>query len=553
MKLIIIAFLFFSWTSNASEDKKAHHFQETDSIKYFYKVANDPKTTTEHTKAYKFYNSLKQQNLKKGDTIQAVYNLRQIAIIENNWGDYYASESTVVEALKLMESVQVKDSVAIEIMIGLYNQIGRINHSLLRFSTALSYFKRGLDIATSQSHIDKIKNNMGLVLRDQENYLLAEAQFLEVYKSSLKFGDTLRMARALNNLAKVRAKLDRPSALNDLLEALNLRLKHGDIIGSYSSYKNLSIYFSDRNDQEEALRYANEALRVAKSINQSSYLEDALSLIIGLNEDSNVISYKQIKDSLVTAKQIQENKNALLKYNVTEEKKKAQESELNKVKADKEKLIFQGIAFIIVLLSVAIYFILRMKYKKEKIFQVHEAEARISKKVHDEVANDVYHVMTKLQDTNRTSNENLLDDLDDIYNKTRDISREHSIIDLSNDFKSQIEDLIMTFKSNSTNIITKNLSTINWDKLEKTQKISIYRVLQELLVNMKKHSEASSVMLSFYQKGKKLTIDYFDNGIGCELKKQNGLLNTENRIHSINGTIKFESILKKGFKAKIEI
>jgi signal transduction histidine kinase len=550
MKLFVITFLFFcGFNVNASGIDEVAFSQETDSLAYYYKIANNPKTSEEQPKAYKFYINLKQHNLKQGDTLQAVNNLRQIAIMQNNWGDYYSSEASVVEALKLMGSFKIKDSTALEIINGLYNQIGRINHALLKYDASLSYYDKALQIATSRNQIDVIKNNMGLVLRDQGKYLLAETEFLDVYKSSLKFGDTLRMARALNNLAKVRSKLNKPSALNDLLQALELRLKRRDVIGSYSSYKNLSIYYSDRNDNIEALRYANEALRVAKSINQSSYLEDALSLIIGLNKDANVISYKQIKDSLETAKQIQENKNALLKYNVTEEKKKAQESELEKERADKEKLLFQAIAFIIIILAIALYFILRIKYKKENIYQVYAAETRISKKVHDEVANDVYHVMTKLQDTNRTSNENLLDDLDDIYNKTRDISREHSIIDLSNDFKTQIEDLIMSFKSNSTNIITKNLSNINWDKLVKIQKISVYRVLQELLVNMKKHSEASTVMLSFYQKGKKLTINYSDNGVGCELKKQNGLMNTENRIHSINGT--FESILKKGFKVKI--
>ena len=78
-------------------------------------------------------------------------------------------------------------------------------------------------------------------------------------------------------------------------------------------------------------------------------------------------------------------------------------------------------------------------------------------------------------------------------------------------------------------------------------------MLQELLTNMKKHSNASIVVLSFEKSGKYLIINYKDNGIGTSLTKRNGLQNTENRIQSINGTITFESEINKGFKAIIMI
>ena len=59
--------------------------------------------------------------------------------------------------------------------------------------------------------------------------------------------------------------------------------------------------------------------------------------------------------------------------------------------------------------------------------------AKISKKVHDEVANDVYHVMTKLE-TNASVKEDVLEYLEGIYNRTRDISKENSTIDVDEDF-----------------------------------------------------------------------------------------------------------------------
>jgi len=79
--------------------------------------------------------------------------------------------------------------------------------------------------------------------------------------------------------------------------------------------------------------------------------------------------------------------------------------------------------------------------------------------------------------------------------------------------------------------------------------------LQELMVNMRKHSSCSLVVIGFetYQKG--IEINYSDNGIGCSelLKLKKGLQNAENRILSINGTITFETEKNKGFKAKVRI
>jgi signal transduction histidine kinase len=90
--------------------------------------------------------------------------------------------------------------------------------------------------------------------------------------------------------------------------------------------------------------------------------------------------------------------------------------------------------------------------------------------------------------------------------------------------------------------------------IESNTKITVYRVLQELLVNMKKHSQCSLVVLTFKKNENKLQIDYSDNGIGAtieELNLKNGLRNVENRIQAIKGTITFDSKSDKGFKVYI--
>ena len=90
-------------------------------------------------------------------------------------------------------------------------------------------------------------------------------------------------------------------------------------------------------------------------------------------------------------------------------------------------------------------------------------------------------------------------------------------------------------------------------ELAKEKQIVVYRALQELLVNMKKYSEATLVLIAFSVEKNKLSVAYQDNGKGVEnLSVKNGLQNMEIRIKSVGGFITFESKQEKGFQAKFQ-
>jgi hypothetical protein len=74
------------------------------------------------------------------------------------------------------------------------------------------------------------------------------------------------------------------------------------------------------------------------------------------------------------------------------------------------------------------------------------------------------------------------------------------------------------------------------------------------MVNMRKHSKASLVALTFKNDKNIFHIHYSDNGVGCDstaLKFKNGLQNVETRIKSLNGTLTFDTSINNGFKAII--
>lgn len=147
----------------------------------------------------------------------------------------------------------------------------------------------------------------------------------------------------------------------------------------------------------------------------------------------------------------------------------------------------------------------------------------------------------------------LLDDLESIYNRSRDISKEFNSLDAKLPFSEVLTDLIVSYQTSDLSIINRNISKHNWDVVSQDKKNALYRVLQELMTNMKKHSQATIVAIAVDQKGTKTELKYSDNGVGGHLKKQNGLQNVENRIFALNGTITFDSQPGKGFQVKIVV
>ena len=93
------------------------------------------------------------------------------------------------------------------------------------------------------------------------------------------------------------------------------------------------------------------------------------------------------------------------------------------------------------------------------------------------------------------------------------------------------------------------------------RELVVYRIVQELLNNIVKHSEASEINIEMHYLSEKLVITARDNGKGFDVKAVRlsannnglGLRNMTNRMNMIKGTIDIQSTLYSGTKAIIEI
>jgi signal transduction histidine kinase len=315
----------------------------------------------------------------------------------------------------------------------------------------------------------------------------------------------------------------------------------------------LAEYYQ-KEDINTAKNHALKAYEMARKTNNPDDKIEALQFLTKLSDGVEAKEYAirtfKLNDSIQTARQQAKNQFAKIKY----DSKQALE-ELEKQKQLKE---FSVIG-IILLFGIGTFTYYRIKKRNRKRVKetAYQTETRIAKKLHDELANDVHNTIAfaETQDLqNRLNKDTLLENLETIYNRTRNISNENKDIDTDEGYLEKLKAMLATYNSSDRNVIV-NVDTFNHLKTSKEVKIIIYRVLQELMVNLKKHSQCSLASISIKSNKKSLQINYSDNGIGTAnlLNLKNGLQNAENRILSINGTINFDTAPEKGFKVKIEI
>lgn len=541
MKTNLTSFLFFCLYLLFINNLNA---QVSDSLSYYSSLVYNPKEPDHLTKAYKFFTQKKLEYARTKKYKAEVYATQNLAVIQKKLGYYDESEKLNIESIQLIDLIKSekddpwvsssKASTLIELAI--------IYRDKKDYEEAIKIYDRALKLTNLPTAKSMIQNNKGVVYLYKNELYKALDQYQLAYETAKESKDVKQIARSLDNLSFIRSKLSLPHAEEGLLEALDMRIKINFSYGIGTSYGHLILHYELQQDTLKAISYSDKYLKLAKETGISEQIRNALKLKIEIGDDTTAEEYIAINDSINSANNLARNK---FNYYAYQYDKKEKDLKISNLRSERLLYLVIGSAFIFI----AVYVILKYKHKKDKLEEIYKTETRISRKIHDEVANDVYHVMTKLQNENK----DVLDDLEHIYNRTRDISKESSSIDLSMSYPELLNDLFLSYHNRQVAIITKDLYQINWDKISDLKKSTVYRVFQELLTNMKKHSNASIVVFNFSQGNKKISMRYKDNGIGSKIKKGNGLHNTENRIASINGTIIFDSEEGKGFKVIITI
>jgi signal transduction histidine kinase/Flp pilus assembly protein TadD len=509
--------------------------------------------------AFYYFNEVATQST---DSLEIASALNYMAIIQHNAGDYFGSIETLLAALGYLKEESEDKRPYYQ---AVYNLLGSNNLTLGNYVDAILYYQQTLELTTDPNFKNVARNNLAVAYQKQGDYAKAIELLTTIQNDTVS--NPANLARVQSNLARTRWLQNRDfNPLPDFWSALRIRTTEKDQWGLNASYSHLADYYSQRRT-DSALWYASNMYAVATSINSVDDQLEALQKIIPLAAPDKakryVTEYMRLSDSLQAARNSARNQFALIRYEA--EKSKAENFELLKANAEKELLLFRqqliGGSLVLALVGLVIFGINRQRKRKEQLqlqFEqsLREQQLKTSQKVHDVVANGLYRIMTTIEHKEELDKNELLDNIEELYEKSRDISYEApDEIPATESYHQSINDLLKGFASENTRVVIVGNEPDYWNNLHPAAKKNLAQVLQELMVNMRKHSKASLVLIKFGAENQALQITYTDDGIGLPeaAKFGNGLKNTENRIRELKGRISFGQHQPTGLKVEIHL
>lgn len=546
-------------TSNTPEIKNAKS-----EVEKTIEIANRFYDRKEFDSAFFYYNKLKFICNPVTDSENYITSLNRMAKIQQDHADYAGSENTIKETLPYLKYAKKQSQIWDAYSILSVNYL-----NIYDYKNAHLYNQKALRLPTDEWRKLTVKNNIAVILMEERKYYEALQILLSLITKKEVINDDSFQGKALDNIGYCYFKTnDSDEALYYFNKSLAVRQRKSQTYDLGKSYLHFAQFYEESNPAL-AKKYMLLSYEKFSRVNTIDERLSSLKLIIKNSSDQELkkysIVYVNLIDSIFEVRQKAKNQYAKIKYDSKKEKDenlrlKTHEVE-NEIQIERQRNR-NIISYIIIALSlslvIVLYFYLTSKGNKEKIEATYKSETRIAKKLHDELANDIYHTMAFAENKNLSIPENkelLLHNLEAIYSRTRDISKENNPIVTSENYILYLQEMIAGFNTPNISLLLNGLETISWDEIEKNKKISIYRILQELLVNMKKHSDATLVGITFKKTDKSVVITYTDNGKGTDLNTinfKNGLYNVENRILAIKGEIDIDSALGKGFKVFIK-
>lgn len=376
---------------------------------------------------------------------------------------------------------------------------------------------------------------------------------------------------------------------NYFKEALNLSVKNNFENNIVYEFLNLGEYYSIVKDTTSSIKYLNQSLQLAQKLKMGEQIKKSLQLLSQVDYKNATFydkKYIAISDSLTKAQRFNRNKYARIEYETS-----VVEDE-NKLLSTKNTYILIGsIVMILILFSIIILRYIKsqkreIEFRKsqqkaeEEIFDLLKEyqlklsiakeleQNRISRELHDSVMNKLYGARMQLGLLNEYNEEEIkekrlvyVDLLQEIEQEIRTISHDlHTEINETQfDYTNLLSNLIhLQNEIGFTKFSIEIKPEITWDSIDSLIKITVFRIVQESLLNISKHANASTCHVSILLDDDHLVLEIKDDGIGFDLnatKQGIGLQNIQERAKTISAILEINSKPNKGttirFKTKI--
>ncbi len=475
--------------------------------------------------------------------------------------------------------------------------IANIYNDQNNFKQANFFYNEALNICLKKDN--KYKSSIILInlsdinlkqgdLNKALNYALKALHISEEFENySLK-------AYSLHKISIIYSKMNNiKQAEQYLMKALNMMKMVNDKTGESLILNSLADIYLKDSQYQKTIYYALLSIKIAKDDHNLQSIKDAYKTLSDayylLGDYKNAYMYhkyfKEINDSIYNIEINQKIQEISAQYKDDQQKK---EIELLNERAKTQDLIIketiirkklQNFIFIFIIVSIIAIFILiyqRNKHKqkiavaktiaeqeKTRFKEIIEAQEQERKRIASDLHDGVGMLLATAKLNLSVLEEKITDSeesemlkksqelIAQSYNEVRNISHNLMpgvLIELG--LIAAIKDLC-----DKISILGKLLVTLKTDqisqKVSETLGIAVYRILQEVLLNILKHAHANKIDVLINITDAKITINISDNGIGFNIngidtKYGIGWKNISSRINMLNGTISVNSIINKG-------
>lgn len=570
--------------------------KDTVSITKAYSYIGDYHQISHKDSAYYYYQKAEKLNRLLNRNYHIGKMLFKKAYILFFEGNYIESEAQVANAL-----LYLKNENDAEMIYAAYSLLGLNFEKLEEYEEALKYQLLAKNVINningSNSNIEKkylynIESSINIanIYEKKLQYDKSISLLTSILDSKLKKNRIKTYALIIGNLGYSKMKRGELNGVKDLFyEALEIS-KSKDSEASVA-YKLLNIgeYYAIVKDTTSSIKYLNQSLQLAQKLKMGDEIKKSLQLLSQVDYKNATFydkKYIAISDSLTKAQRINRNKYARIEYETS-----VVEDENKLLSTKNTYILIASIVLILLLVSFIIYRYIKsqkreIEFRKaqqkaeEEIFDLLKEyqlklsiakeleQNRISKELHDSVMNKLYGARMQLGLLNEYNEEEIkekrlvyVDLLQEIEQEIRTISHDlHTEINETQfDYTNLLSNLIhLQNEIGFTKFSIEIKPEITWDSIDSLIKITVFRIVQESLLNISKHANASTCHVSILLDDDHLVLEIKDDGIGFDLnatKQGIGLQNIQERAKTISAILEINSKPNKGttirLKAKI--
>ena len=525
--------------------------------------------------------------------------LSGIASIYNKLGIIDQKQGRLKEALEhQISALKIYQKLGQDKWIGYcLNNIAIIHQNLGNYDKALEYHQKGLEFRIKmkdQAGEATSYGNMANLYARLKDTLSSVSYYEKALSLSRSLKNDELVSGNLSNMSNIyMARKDYLKALNLFTESLQIRERLGDSKGISSTLSRIGSVYTETGKYKEAAKVLNRSLSIAREI---SVTEEELSALLGLAKlkaltnqlDSSFVLMKlyiATKDSVYDARIKQQILDVQSQYETDKLEQDLElvkkEKEYTEIKLTQRKTELWLLIFVMISITGAAIFLFYRHQSRQKaaanaerlseqetrmsaVFQAQEEERRrIAKELHDGVGQTISAIKMNYHSLSQKASENNMAPefakiermLDNAGKEVRSIS--HQMI------PKELEQFGLIPAVEGMLHLNLEKSQVNYQfehsgfdvRIGNHIELVLFRVLQELVSNVIKHSGANALNVQLVKLNSHVVLNVSDNGIGFNVEKKEkngiGLLNIASRIDGIKGHLHYESATGAGTSVTI--